>query len=531
MNLINDRWIPVVRANGAKDTIAPWQVAETDNPVVEIAAPRPDFHGALYQFLIGLLQTTLAPSDEDQWLERWEQSPEPEMVRLAFAAFQSAFELLNLQKPAFMQDYNLCEGEKKPLASLLIDAPGGKTLKDNLDHFVKGGVVNAVCHSCAAAALFTLQINAPSGGSGHRVGLRGGGPLTTLLMPGCQASLWKKLWLNVLIQQWNSIDSRQLADTFPWLAPTRVSDKAGFSTLPEDAHPLQMYWAMPRRIRLQPTNEQGICSLCAAENTPLVSEFVTRNYGANYEGPWLHPLTPYKVDPKHEKPPLSLKGRQGGLGYRHWLGINLQDKTSGDCAATVMTQYQILACDYPELSAEGARLWCFGYDMDNMKARCWYDQQLPVLAVSETYREVFTDLVTDLLTAANEVVAILRSQVKAAWFDRPKDAKGDMTTVDASFWEATEPLFYQLLHVLATQPTNTSFMPAEVARQWLNKLRRTAENLFDHWVLAGEVEDLNVKRVIQSRRKLVEQLRNNKTLKNMANIAKTAASVPGQEVL
>jgi CRISPR system Cascade subunit CasA len=68
MNLITDQWMPVIRQNGQADTIAPWQIAEADNPVVEINAPRPDFQGALYQLLIGLLQTCFAPEDEDKWL-------------------------------------------------------------------------------------------------------------------------------------------------------------------------------------------------------------------------------------------------------------------------------------------------------------------------------------------------------------------------------------------------------------------------------------------------------------------------------
>jgi CRISPR system Cascade subunit CasA len=67
MNLITDPWIPVIRRNGP-DKIKPWQIAETDNPVMELNAPRPDFQGALYQFLIGLVQTCFAPEDEDEWL-------------------------------------------------------------------------------------------------------------------------------------------------------------------------------------------------------------------------------------------------------------------------------------------------------------------------------------------------------------------------------------------------------------------------------------------------------------------------------
>src|SRR5690606_10811453 len=103
---------------------------------------------------------------------------------------------------AFLQDFTVLDDEPKELAALLIDAPGGKTLKDNLDHFVKGGTLAGACASCTASALFTLQTNAPSGGVGHRVGLRGGGPLTSLLLPeNVHASLWQKLWLNVLTEE------------------------------------------------------------------------------------------------------------------------------------------------------------------------------------------------------------------------------------------------------------------------------------------------------------------------------------------
>ena len=58
---------PLFAKIDASCLIDPWQIAETDNPVVEINAPRPDFQGALYQLLIGLLQTCFAPEDEDQW--------------------------------------------------------------------------------------------------------------------------------------------------------------------------------------------------------------------------------------------------------------------------------------------------------------------------------------------------------------------------------------------------------------------------------------------------------------------------------
>ncbi len=523
MNLINNPWIPVIREDGSKEKIAPWQITETVNPVIEIAAPRTDFQGALYQFLIGLLQTTLAPEDQEEWIESWEETPSAVDVKIALAKVATAFELINLDGPAFLQDFELPEGEKKPLAGLLIEAPGGKTLKDNLDHFVKGGAVEGACESCAATALFTLQTNAPSGGVGHRVGLRGGGPLTTLLLPdNPQSTLWKKLWMNVLTEEEYPLGQTNLSEILPWLEKTRLSDKSGVSTQPGDVHSLQMYWGMPRRIRLQkPGDTEEICSLCGTENTHLIHSFITKNYGVNYDGPWQHPLTPYKVDPKNKKPPLSLKGQTGGLGYRHWLGLSLQDKISGDCAAKIISTYQIRANAFSELSEDGKRLWCFGFDMDNMKARCWYEHQMPVLAIPDTFRDAFTDLVADLLAAAKDTVSLLRMQVKAAWFGRPGDAKGDTSMIDASLWQTTETLFYTLLQELAKQPESTSSLPPKIAQQWVAKLRCEAENLFDHWVLEGDMEDRNMKRITRARTALIGKLRNTKSLKSLDQIAST----------
>ena len=212
MNLIEDRWIPVRRQNGEEEKIAPWELTSNfeHNPIVALAAPRPDFQGGLMQFLIGLLQTA-APPDEDSGLE-WEdwfeeEPPEPEKLRAKFDPFVDCFHL-DGDGPRFMQDLELRKKTSKvresSVQALLIDAPGEKTIKDNTDHFIKRDGVHGLCSSCAATALFTFQTNAPSGGQGHRTSLRGGGPLTTLIVLDPQGSeieietLWHNIWLNIL---------------------------------------------------------------------------------------------------------------------------------------------------------------------------------------------------------------------------------------------------------------------------------------------------------------------------------------------
>ncbi len=313
INLMIDPWIPVRREDGMETCIAPWQIVEPENPAIALAAQRPDFNGALMQFLIGLLQTAATPPNHNDWADWLEQPPSVEELKARFSRFSESFELSG-DGPCFMQDFNPLEGEPKPISALLIDAPGGKSLKDNTDHFVKRGEVAGLCAACAATALFTLQTNAPSGGVGHRTSLRGGGPLTTLVVLDPEGSrlketLWRNLWLNVLDAQAVASmtgNNEKLAgsDIFPWLAPTRTSEsKAGCDTTPKDAHPLQMFWGMPRRIRFDWSDAAvGECDLCGKTDDLVVRCYVTTNYGINYAGAWQHPLSPHYIDAKSGQP-------------------------------------------------------------------------------------------------------------------------------------------------------------------------------------------------------------------------------------
>ncbi|MBS99900.1 MAG: type I-E CRISPR-associated protein Cse1/CasA [Oceanospirillaceae bacterium] len=525
MDLLQTEWIPVIREDGFRTRIAPWQIAEMDNPVVELDAPRADFQGALYQFLIGLLQTCCPPAEPDDWIDWYEQPPAPAEIQKQFSSVSDAFQLFtSVGSSAFMQDLELENGEEKPISGLLIEAPGGKTLRDNLDFFVKRGLADVLCPSCAAQALFTLQINAPGGGVGHRVGLRGGGPLTTLVVPsGPEQTLWHKLWLNVLDRDhtsWGAAVKPLSAEIFPWMAPTRVSDKRGVDTLPDDTHPLQMYWSMPRRIRLHRSDESCCCDICGSQSDSAVNGYETRNYGVNYDGPWVHPLTPYRFDPKNEKLPLSLKGQKGGLGYRHWLGLALRDVDSGDKAAQVINHYVDQKARFLDESYT-PQIWCFGYDMDNMKARGWIDHRLPLFALSTEQADRLKETIEQLILCARAVLPELRKQVKSAWFRRPEDHKGDTSVIDQTFWHETESTFYQLLSQLAALPKE-AVVPAEHYARWYNLMIRSARELFDYFTLRTAPEGLDLKRVMRAREQLLKRVYTLKPIKQLKGLADPA---------
>ncbi len=519
MNLITTPWLNVVRANGDHDIVAPVKLVETENPILDLAVCRPDFKGGLYQFLIGIFQSFYAPEDNDDWSELYSSPPSVDEVNDRFSEFTSYFELFS-DKAAFMQDFDLPEGETKSVAALLIESPGGKTVKDNLDHFIKRDQVNAICPDCLASALYTLQANAPSGGVGHRTSMRGGGPLTTLLLPeNSNASLWQKIWLNILPEQSISDDYiDEYSDVLPWLKATKTSEKANDSTTINDVHSLHMYWGMPRRIRINlDTVHKGDCDLCGKHSDELISDYRTKNYGINYDGEWIHPLTPHKSDPKGKKPTLSIKGKQGGVGYRDWLALNFRQENNNALPAQVVSAFyaeklEALKDYCPEITTV-ARLWCFGYDMDNMKARCWYENQMPVMGVNT---ELITGEQSPFITLVDIYISKAQFVLKALK-DALKTAKSDTKNVDDRFWLATEKEFFTQLAEISGFRQLDKNLPSATINRWICKLRNVANLIFDNNTLSYPVDEKNIKNVVAGRATLNKKIGNKKIMDDFNN--------------
>jgi CRISPR system Cascade subunit CasA len=534
MNLITEKWIRCTHhLDGTNSKITPYQITqgiEGSNPITDVIADRPDFKGALYQFFIGLLQTIAPPWDEKQWFGQWKTPPSPEQLKERFSSMANAFEL-DTNGPAFMQDYDLPQGETKPISALLIEAPGSKTLRDNLDHFIKRSQTEAICYPCAAMALFTMQTNAPSGGVGHRVGLRGGGPLTTLLdldetfgnSKNGQFTLWHKLWLNVLPEKeirqifandacnWDTNDPARI---FPWLGPTRTSEnKTGCETSPADVHPFQMYWGMPRRIRIDFSDTtQGRCDLCGSTDSLIVRQYITKNYGVNYSGIWKHLLTPYSRK-NQTVDPLPLHGQKGGVTYRNWLGLTLGDKDNNQIPANTVTYF--LSERVRRIKTDcHARIWAFGYDMDNMKARCWYDSRMPLYEIDPSIRGQLKELALKYVDVAIEMASNLRKEVRNARYKRPKDVKGDWSFIDIEFWQAGEERFYECLQAGIVALSKREDLN-DIRKQFHSALRKTAMKLFDSYALAGPLEDMDMGRVVKARRNLSIWLETGKKVKNL----------------
>lgn len=512
MNLLHDPWMPVRDAAGARHWITPAQLSDPRWRAFD--ADRPDFNGALAQFAIGLLQTTTPVDSPIEWRRALNSPPAFDTLRQQFAPVTDAFEF-DGDGARFMQDIDLGgEGVAvNDIAALLIDSPGEQTLKNNADHFVKRGQIDAFCRACAVMALFTLQLNAPSGGAGHRTGLRGGGPLTTLVLAPEPASLWQHLWMNVALRSDflgqggdKALDEPQRS--FPWLGPIsnlQVPGPKG-QMAQSQVHPAHRYWAMPRRVRLETARPVGgRCDACGRDGQTLFVRYATKNYGLNYKGEWSHPLSPYY---QTKEGWLCVHPQPGGIGYRHWMAWVLGAATDKQSVRVAPVVQRVLSL--PPQTMQGAlRLWAFGYDMDNMKARCWYEATLPLYHLADCEpgaRQALQAEVGRWLAAADMAAGCLRGAIKDAWFDA--DARGDFGHIDAAFWGATEPAFYRQLQArieAATQGADPPPLPTREA--WQRLLAGTALRLFDErFVGAGPVEQQNPRRAALARRQLQRNL-------------------------
>jgi CRISPR system Cascade subunit CasA len=220
--------------------------------------------------------------------------------------------------------------------------------------------------------------------------MRGGGPLTTLVLPGTEkgmrAPIWRTILANVVEDPRNEIDDGELPNVLPWLAPTIISDKAnGERAVAEtdtSVHPLQAFFGMPRRMALRMAGS-GACPMTGVEG-PLVDSFGQKPWGMNY-GLWRHPLTPYRQQ-KEGAEPYSVKPKSGRFGFRDWTAVVVGEKVSmlahpaKPMSAARHERRRLLRGD----GGAEARVRAAGWAMNNMEAITYLAAEQPLhLAASE----------------------------------------------------------------------------------------------------------------------------------------------------
>ena len=443
LNLISDPWLPVRRRSGRTETIAPWAVndrIDTD-PVTAFAWPRPELNAASLELLIGMLATGLPPAGDPDaaWQWGWSEPPGPDALRARLERLAPCFELIADGAPAFLQDLDpLADADVSNPARLLFDTPGARTAKLNTDLFRRRAADDAVLSLPAAAiALYGHMSWCASGGVGHRVALRGGGPLVTLPVLGHRRfgdTLWGQVWPAVRIRSDDDPDwTGQPKKVFAWLAPTPTSrPEDGNRPLgPDDMHALHVHWGMPRRIRLLAGPAAGrACAVTGERTATAVVGVRMRNYGIDYASGYRHPHTPdYRVSERSERLPV-LATAQSARGDR-LQGLVARSKDGLRGPASAMWRFPAHA-GAPE--AADPRMRCFGIDADKAKVVGWVDRTIPLpLAGTLAGANAVTTCLQPLCEALNTVTGMLRNTLKRATRQPAPD------TVAARLAEAFEP--------------------------------------------------------------------------------------------
>jgi CRISPR system Cascade subunit CasA len=523
-NLVEEPWIPIRRQNGKEEWIRPWEVTGHVNgasPITKLAAPRPDFNGALIQFLVGLVQTAFGPQTQREWRRTLQDPPRPSDLKDAFEGHAKAFSL-DGDTPRFCQDKDkIPDAPQRDIAELLVDSPSNYALRQNRDHFVKDRSADRYCAACTATALYALQANAPQGGRGHRTSLRGGGPVSTLVLG---RTLWHTVWLNVLpLFAFRGDHPGPTEAVYPWLGSTRTSEDDQITT-PEDAYPLQAFWGMPRRIFLEESLGPGSCSLCGRDQEELYGGYRTTNYGFKYGGAWEHPLTPYyRTDDGELSPHL---GQQDGFSYRHWRGFAAGGDERNQRARVVRQFYD--RSRYSELDRvfEGRpRLWVFGFEADRTKIRAWHESRMPLYRVSDEVLGELETIAAQFVEVADLVASNLKRALRKALYGYPTRAEDGNTeweiarkaqsdgrddplektffnSASVQFWQDTETDYYRLL-AEAVQRLEAEKGPLDDLRQsWAKVLPDRALDIFDETTQSAQFRSADPKALAVARQEL-----------------------------
>lgn len=487
-NLLIDPFLPVTTRSGAGRMIRFSELTQTegDDAPVEFDWPRPDFNIASYEFCIGVLALALQLESDAAWRDHWNRPPSEAEIDGALAPIVHAFNL-DGDGPRFMQDFDLLDGEANAIEALLIDTPGVNGQKKNADLLTHRERYAAIGLPAAAMALYAMQQFAPQGGSGHRTSMRGGGPLTTLIVPGARGDepvgLWRKILANLTVGSQKIDFGAGLHRSLPWLAKTLLSDNANGENKLHGAdgrlHELHAYFGMPRRVRLVFSGASGVCPLTSMAG-PLVSQYVQKGGGMNY-GTWQHPLTAHRRQTE-DGVPNSVKPKSGRFGYRDWVSVTFGSE-GGKLAEPSANIGSVSADRAKYLNGTAGNVHTLrlgGWAMNSMEAVAYLAADQPFYVADTPERQVdLADLARALAKAGDCGHDILRRALRRALFSDGANVSldgGVFADARSRFYEETESAFHALLS--SALDLGKPLDVPEFGKRWMKAMQDVCGRLF-----------------------------------------------------
>jgi len=220
----------------------------------------------------------------------------------------------------------------------------------------------------------------------------------------------------------------------------------------------------------------------------------------------------------------------GGVIYRNWLGSVFSDKDGNKEPAMVVHEYI-------NVRREGDwqfRLWCFGYDMENMKPCCWYEAKFPLIMVAQNNVSDYEETLANLIKAASMICGNIKVAINRVLYGKPEfDSKTKklkwkyhgikktpsdeekeidkvlfsvkektlFNSAEAYFWQTTESTFYEALRKLKWAIESGSDH-VEICKEYHQVLCKEAEKQFSYHVLSGPTENMDPKKIAIAEKEL-----------------------------
>jgi CRISPR system Cascade subunit CasA len=267
-DLLTERWIPVLKSDGAPDEVGVLDALRYAPHLSRIADLSPLVTFGIHRLLAAVLHQYLPIANEDDWADLWEAEGFSSDWILGVASRCSGrMRLFDAERPLYQSaDIPLSGKPAEPLKSVGYLAPEAST-GTNVAHFNHAGDAHhAYCPACCAKGLIQLPCFATAGGAGIKPGINGVPPL--YLLPRGE-NLFQTLLLNFVLPTYRGELARG-ADPGPlWEAETVVGGKL---ERPRTGFVESLSWP-PRRARLFPEGG-GTCSRCGALSDTLVRRMV-----------------------------------------------------------------------------------------------------------------------------------------------------------------------------------------------------------------------------------------------------------------
>lgn len=246
-NLIDESWIPVLRANGRFERLGIRRVLTEAGAIRQIAASNPMDNVALLRFLLAVLmwcKPELSDDDRAQLDGDSQGIPQPWLEKLN--THEAAFNLLGDGK-RFYQDASLKDTELRPVADLLVEFPGADSV-NHMRHVVHDGSYG-FCPACCALGILRLSVWAPA----NRF-------YPASVNPGSAAYAFVLKNNLLLTLAANLPKAPAQPDQAPWL----------LSTPPDSPGAVSNFAWRPRKLWLIVASQQGPCANCGGSGV-LVS--------------------------------------------------------------------------------------------------------------------------------------------------------------------------------------------------------------------------------------------------------------------